>query len=307
MKFGKNKDGKEKPNKSGKPKKIRRSLASHVDPYNRFRHWWLGGVSVTRSLFRVAAAKQTVAILIGLLVVGYVMAAFYTQSGEFVISLDRTMADDGFLISETTDFSEKLITLHGTAVANATNISIFDIDRDVMNVDGDHNGINYVAYTFYLKNATDKTRNYQYQLQLKAAHKGAEKASWITLYYNGTQNTYAMANQDGNPERQFSVTPFPFMDYASDKVIQTQLTKDNWGYITKEKLEEMELTSPEGVYQLEAIPFQASDMVCSGIREEIEPGEIDKYTAVIWMEGEDPECVNDIIGGYVELAMKFTY
>ena len=143
-----------------------------------------------------------------------------------------------------------------------------------------------------------------------------KKYAWLMLlsfsllylfFYNGRQNIYAMANQDGNPERQFSVTPFPFMDYATEKVIQTQLTKDNRGYITKEKLEEMELTSPEGVYQLEAIPFQASDMVCSGLREEIEPGEIDKYTAVIWMEGEDPECVNDIIGGYVELAMKFTY
>ena len=304
MKFGKKNNREEKPNK---PKKIKRSLISRVDWVNRFRHWWLGSVSVTRSLFRVAAAKQTVALLIGLLVVGYVMAAFYTQSGEFVISLDRTMADDGFLISETTDFSEKLITLHGTAVANATNISIYDIDRDVMNVDGDHNGINYVAYTFYLKNATDETRNYQYQLQLKNAAKGAEKASWIMLYYNGTQNIYAAPNKDGNPERQFSVTPFPFMDYASEKVVQTQLTNKNRGYITKEKLQELELESPEGVYQLEAIPFQASDMVCSGIREEIEPGEIDKYTAVIWMEGEDPECVNDIIGGYVELMMKFNY
>ena len=304
MKFGKKNSREEKPNK---PKKIKRSLISRVDLINRFGHWWLGSVSVTRSLFRVAAAKQTVALLIGLLVVGYIMAAFYTQSGEFVISLDRTMADDGFLISETTDFSEKLITLHGTAVANATNISIYDIDRDVMNVDGDHNRINYVAYTFYLKNATDETRNYQYQLQLKNAAKGAEKASWIMLYYNGTQNIYAAPNKDGNPERQFSVTPFPFMDYASEKVVQTQLTNKNRGYITKEKLQEMELESPEGVYQLEAIPFQASDMVCSGIREEIEPGEIDKYTAVIWMEGEDPECVNDIIGGYIELMMKFNY
>ena len=304
MKFGKKNGGKEKPNK---PKKLKQSLISRFDWVNRFRHWWLGGVSVTRSLFRVAAAKQTVAILIGLLVVGYIMAAFYTQSGEFVISLDRTMSDDGFLISETTDFSEKLITLHGTAVDNATNISIFDIDRDVMNVDGNHNGINYVAYTFYLKNATDETRNYQYQLQLRGKDKGAEKASWIMLYYNGTQNIYAEANKDGNPERQFSLTPFPFMDYASEQMVQTQLTDTNWGYITKEKLKEMELESPEGVYQLEAIPFQASDMICSGIREEIEPGEIDKYTAVIWMEGEDPECVNDIIGGYIELTMKFNY
>lgn len=293
--------------KWNKKSNIRASAFSRFDWINRFRHWWLGGVSITRSIFRVAAAWQTVAILIGLLVVGYVMAAFYTNSGEFVISLDRRMADDGFLISETTDFSERLITLHGTAVVGADNISIYDIDRNVMNVDGDHNGINYVAYTFYLKNATDETRNYQYQLQLKAHDKGAEKASWIMFYMNGQQRIYAKANEDGNPERQFSTTPFPFMEYAADSKQQKQLTAKDSGYITVEKLSEMGVDSAEGVYQLEAVPFLASDMICSGIREEIEPDGVDKFTVVIWMEGEDPECVDDIIGGYIELAMKFTY
>jgi hypothetical protein len=60
-------------------------------------------------------------------------------------------------------------------------------------------------------------------------------------------------------------------------------------------------------YKLTAIPFEASDMVCSGVRPTIQPDEVDKYTVVIWVEGEDPECVDDIIGGYIELTMKFLY
>ena len=33
-------------------------------------------------------------------------------------------------------------------------------------------------------------------------------------------------------------------------------------------------------------------------------GNVDKYTIVIWMEGDDPECVDRIIGGSVELSMN---
>ena len=32
-------------------------------------------------------------------------------------------------------------------------------------------------------------------------------------------------------------------------------------------------------------------------------GNVDKYTIVIWMEGEDPECVDSIVGGSVQFSM----
>ena len=31
---------------------------------------------------------------------------------------------------------------------------------------------------------------------------------------------------------------------------------------------------------------------------------MDKYTIVIWMEGDDPECVDRIVGGSVEFSMR---
>ena len=34
-------------------------------------------------------------------------------------------------------------------------------------------------------------------------------------------------------------------------------------------------------------------------------GSIDKYTVVIWLEGWDPECVDNIMGGEVKLSMNF--
>ena len=34
-------------------------------------------------------------------------------------------------------------------------------------------------------------------------------------------------------------------------------------------------------------------------------GYVDKYTVVIWLDGDDPECVDDIVGGAVEFAMDF--
>lgn len=33
------------------------------------------------------------------------------------------------------------------------------------------------------------------------------------------------------------------------------------------------------------------------------PGDVDKYTIVIWLEGDDPDCVDDLIGGEIKMHM----
>ena len=35
-------------------------------------------------------------------------------------------------------------------------------------------------------------------------------------------------------------------------------------------------------------------------------GDIDKYTIVIWVEGDDPECTDDLIGGEIKMHMTLT-
>ena len=45
-------------------------------------------------------------------------------------------------------------------------------------------------------------------------------------------------------------------------------------------------------------------MVCNYKEDNFLVGNVDKYTIVIWMEGDDPECVDSIIGGSVQFSMR---
>lgn len=288
-------------------KKPRRSLISRLDWVNRFRHWYMGGVSVTRSIFRVRAAWQGILIILIILTILFIMAAFYTGPGEFVISLDNEMSEDGFYLSETTDFSERLVCLRGKAVVCADNINIMDIAYDVAEVDGEHNGANYVAETFYLINETGETRDYRYSLQIRTATKGADKAMWVMVYHNGKQEIYAMEGSDGEPEVQYSLFDFPFLeDAAQPSQYQTSSLEES-GINPEDYIFDLERADISGANKLVATPFLSERVVCQDVRPEIENNEIDKYTVVIWYEGEDPQCVDDILGGQVELYMNFSY
>lgn len=266
---------------------VKKKGGMRLDWLNRFRHWWLGGKSVTRSIFRMVAAWQGVCIITGVLVVGFVFASFYTQAGEFVIRVDHP-GEKRLVLSDTPDFEEELLVLNGTAINEADNISIFDIDPQVAEIDGDHNGANYVAYTFYVKNIGFDPITYDYSLNIRRSTKGIEKAIWILLYYNGQHQILAAESAAGGPESQASTWEFPFMDEVRDS--------DQYSY-----------NEETGIYTLTTHPFTSSKVVEKDIREEIQPQEIDKFTVVIWLEGEDPECINDILGGSIELIMNFTY
>lgn len=51
--------------------------------------------------------------------------------------------------------------------------------------------------------------------------------------------------------------------------------------------------------------FETASVVMSTGTEAFRPGAKDKYTVVIWLEGNDPDCVDDIIGGTMKLEMNF--
>jgi len=266
---------------------IKKNGGVRFDWLRRFHYWWLGGRSITRSIFRITAAWQGIVLIGGALLACYLMAAFYTQSGEFIIRVDHP-GEKRLVISDTEDFAEELITLKGTAIDQADNISIFDIDPEVMEIDGDHNGMDYVAYTFYVKNIGLDPIIYTYNLSIQRATKGVEEAIWVLLYHNGQQVVYAKESKSGAPEIQQSTYEFPFTEDAA-------------------KPERYSYDESKGVHTLTAEPFASSRIVEVAERPGLEPGEVDKFTVVIWLEGEDPECVNDILGGTIEMMMKLRY
>ena len=55
----------------------------------------------------------------------------------------------------------------------------------------------------------------------------------------------------------------------------------------------------------DTIAFSSNTQVLKNVTEDFKSGDVDKYTVVIWLEGEDPECVDNIRGGVVKMSMNF--
>ena len=43
-----------------------------------------------------------------------------------------------------------------------------------------------------------------------------------------------------------------------------------------------------------------------GAVENFKPGDISKITVVIWIEGNDPDCTDDVLGGEFKVDMEMT-
>ena len=54
------------------------------------------------------------------------------------------------------------------------------------------------------------------------------------------------------------------------------------------------------------ISFFSNHLIMQQDRDNIKPGEIDRYTVIVWLEGKDPECIDDIIGGEMKMSMIIT-
>lgn len=51
-------------------------------------------------------------------------------------------------------------------------------------------------------------------------------------------------------------------------------------------------------------PFFSKDKAVVEQRKRFAPGDIDKYTIVIWLEGDDPDCTDNILGGEIKMHME---
>ena len=55
----------------------------------------------------------------------------------------------------------------------------------------------------------------------------------------------------------------------------------------------------------DTVPFSARTRIVSLNPRPIDKGQVEKFTIVVWIEGEDPDCTNDLLGGLVKMTMSF--
>ncbi len=62
----------------------------------------------------------------------------------------------------------------------------------------------------------------------------------------------------------------------------------------------------DGKEEPNTIAFLSNHLIMEQERNGLEPGKIDRYTILVWLEGKDPECIDDIIGGEMKMSMIIT-
>lgn len=59
-----------------------------------------------------------------------------------------------------------------------------------------------------------------------------------------------------------------------------------------------------GEVEPDTVPFATDTVIDTGTIMDMKIGSVDKYTVVIWIEGDDPDCTDERLGGVIEMAMS---
>ncbi len=213
------------------------------------------GVHRRKVMLRVAGIVVLICIL--LLLLTFCMGSFVNKAGNFTVYVPEGLSARSISVCETADFASPTTFLEAERVDSMDNITEAWLPADIAEIDGPHNGANYIAYTFYLRNNADEPIDYVADIDVRSVYLDTDHAVRVKVYRNGEPTLYAKAQKEsGDPEP--GTTPF----YSDTKIM-------------------------------------------SQTYEGVEAGGIDKYTIVIWLEGNDPECVDDILGGEMKMAMQF--
>lgn len=207
---------------------------------------------------KILSIILTVVLII--LIILFLVSMLVTQWGDLIISVDSPAVKRGIILSEDPEFETYGASLTALQVENVTNITYNWLPTDLdTSENGSHNGDNYVAYTFYCKNAGQVELDYNAVLEITGVAKSADEACRVMVYKNGEPAIYGKAKYDDRNTAETDCTKF-----VDDDTVMT--------------------TRTEG--------FKVDD--------------IDKYTIVIWIEGNDPECIDDIRNGHIRMRMLFS-
>ena len=244
-----------------------------------FRRHWLGAM---------------LGALLAMLAILFFMAVVTQIRGFFTINLSRGMFREGFTLSDTVGFEYPTTQLLAVPAQGVPCISINQIPENVDDIDGEHND-NYFAYTFYIRNEGDSTVDYAWRLHLNAESKNASTACWCIVFEDGEMRVYAKPGADG------SVEALPAFGDNSRGFTRVPL-------LMSEESDQLQLITSRGAldyYRVVPESFVSDKVLVDGVQRGLHPDEVHKYTVVLWIEGDDPQCDDSLVGAYLGARMDF--
>lgn len=227
--------------------------------FGAFEARHVGKVVAGSALMGKAATTMAAGLLV-LMGGGFIASSMLTTGGAFTVKATGVYDEKRQIsLSETAGFSNPSIRLSAAGMESMDNITYDWLPFDELEAyDGAHNGENYIAYTFYVKNTGSMDVDYSSVLYYTMATRNIENAMRAMVYYNAEPTIYAAPAQNGSVE-----------------------------------------TTPTGT-----VSFYGDNIVSAEVRH-LEVNALDRYTVVIWLEGEDPDCVNSVREGMMKMEMDF--
>ncbi len=219
-------------------------------------------------------------------VFGY--AVLSNQKGNFTISINGDLLRLGFDLSDTEDFANPKVRLKSDILHEVNATSIEDLPDNLDDGEGSHNLDNVVVYTYWIRNAGEETVDYDWYLVLNSVTKQLNDAVWLMVFDEGKQTVYSAPIAETGEAEHLS-------GYDSPPLYAQAANPDEQYY-----------KNEDGAWGIKTTPYLQERLVGMGTVEDFKPGDKHKYTVAIWVEGDDPECTNDIMGAHAGYAMKFT-
>ena len=202
----------------------------------------------------------------------FACSSYVNKAGDFTVTMDKDAYNMGIILSETKDFKQSSRFLTGEKCVDMLDTTLEWLPDDLDDIDGSHNNTNgqsFLAYTFYVKNAGNVDVDYAAEILIDSVSLGVDEAMRVMVFHNGEPTIYAKPQQGTTDKREENLNDNGESVYDVDK-----------NFVSNTKVMENEVKM-------------------------FRPGDIDKYTVVVWLEGWDPECVNKILEGEIKMSMKF--
>lgn len=217
-------------------------------------------------VYKKVAIVTVVTVLVFLSTVYAFLKIASSREGFLQISsAPSELKDKNISLSIRRDFKDKTTSLKTKINKNMNNITYAWIPSTIGSKDGDDSRHNFVVYTFYVKNTGLEPVKYSEEVTMVTSTNGAEKALRVMVLRNDELPRVYAAPKGVTNEPEF------IGDETTDK----------------------------------AINFLDEHTVYKASNTNFKKGEVVKYTLVVWFEGEDPECVDAILGGEVKVGMYF--
>lgn len=229
---------------------------------------YYGGVRKKRLANMSIAVLTIVAVLV-------VLITIYGQHvGNFVVAIE-TASQLILVLSETPGFEKPTSRLAAKGLTDQTNITYADIPKDELLLgNGSLNDEilrRYFAYSFYVKNVSTTPIDYSAEIVLNHSSQNAESALRIMVISDEGERIYAKAkefpeSEVGKPE-----------DHAGTDI------ERNYG----------------------TVPFESLTRLVNQQSQRFRKDAVRKYTIVMWLEGWDNECTDEIRGAIMRMEMRF--